>query len=192
MGHSKSKLTLCTDELDFLERNTSLGRAEIKRWYKEFQRTCPGGRLGRDQFLALYDKFNLNVNTKEYCEHVFRTFDRDKNNTIEFSEFLLAINVMGNGTVEEKLMWSFKMFDIDDNGSIDRNEMKKIIKSIYGMLGPNASSMIDISPETKAMGIFDRLDRNKNDKITRQEFVQGCLKDTRQFSIFYYFKKIWK
>ena len=177
MGARKSKLKLCKNEIEFLQRHTSLERSEIKKWYKEFRKNCPSGRLAKDQFIELYKIFSAYENTEEYCHHIFRTFDKDKDGTINFSEFLLAINVMGSGTVEEKLMWSFKMFDIDENGSIDLNEMTKIVSSIYDMLGSNANVMTDLTPKARAKAVFDQLDKNEDQLITQQEFVRGCLKD---------------
>ena len=37
-----------------------------------------------------------------------RTFDTDKNGSIDFKEFLLAIDVTSNGCPEEKLNWAFR------------------------------------------------------------------------------------
>ena len=177
MGARKSKLKLCKDEIEFLQRHTSLSRQEIKKWYKGFRRNCPSGKLEKEQFIDLYKIFCPYQNTEEYCYHIFRTFDKDNDGTIIFSEFMLAINIMGSGTVEEKLMWSFRMFDIDENGSIDLDEMTKIVQSIYGMLGSNADVMIESTPEARAKAVFDKLDKNEDQLITQQEFVRGCLKD---------------
>ena len=38
----------------------------------------------------------------------YRTFDTDKNGSIDFKEFLLAIDVTSNGCPEEKLNWAFR------------------------------------------------------------------------------------
>jgi Ca2+-binding EF-hand superfamily protein len=35
---------------------------------------------------------------------------------------------LAKGNPEKKLKWAFKMYDIDSNGSIDRQEMLKIIE----------------------------------------------------------------
>ena len=116
-------------------------------------------------------------NAKEFCQHLFRTFDKDKNGYIDFVEFMLAINITGKGTAEEKLVWSFKIYDIDGNGMIDVNEMAKVVESIYAMLGPNALTMTDVTPEDRAKSIFQQLDKNGDDMLTQREFVSGCLRD---------------
>ena len=51
------------------------------------------------------------MNAKKFCEHVFRTFDTDKNGFIDFKEFLLAIDVTSSGSAEKKLSWAFRYKD---------------------------------------------------------------------------------
>ena len=88
---------------------------------------------------------------KDHFILAFRTFDRDKNNFIDFKEFLLAIDVTSGGSPKEKLQWAFRwrpvhqlagspsslcrMYDVDGNGVIDLQEMVKIVASIYKMMG---------------------------------------------------------
>ena len=43
-------------------------------------------------------------------------------------------------TPEEKLIWAFKMYDVDNSGVIDRKEMENVMKSIYQMLGERLGS----------------------------------------------------
>ena len=71
--------------------------------------------------LQIYSKCFPAGNAEEFCVHVFRTFDTDRNGTIDFKEFLLAIDVTSSGSPEEKLNWAFRcvsMFSTDD-GSVD-------------------------------------------------------------------------
>ena len=84
---------------------------------------CPDGLLTQSAFMKIYSKCFPAGNAKEFCDHVFRfqlisfeyflilifrTFDRDKNNFIDFKEFLLAIDVTSGGSPKEKLQWAFR------------------------------------------------------------------------------------
>ena len=84
--------------------------------------------MSRQKFLEVYSEFFPNGNAEGFCEHVFRTFDTDSGGTIDFKEFLLAINITSSGKVSDKLNWAFSMYDIDGNGTIEKSEMVQIIK----------------------------------------------------------------
>ena len=38
---------------------------------------------------------------------------------------MLALHATSHGSPEEKLAWAFRMYDVDGNGSIDFNEMRR-------------------------------------------------------------------
>ena len=92
-----------------------------------FQRDCPSGQLTRKKFLEVYSGFFPDGNAEKFCEHVFRTFDADHSELIDFKEFLLAINITSAGKPEEKLEWAFQMYDINADGTIEKKEMVEII-----------------------------------------------------------------
>lgn len=50
-----------------------------------------------------------------------------QDNTIDFLEFVAALNLVFRGDLEHKLRWSFKVYDKDGNGFVDREELKSII-----------------------------------------------------------------
>lgn len=47
---------------------------------------------------------------------------------MDFLEYVAAINLVLRERLEDKLQWSFKVFDSDDNGRLDRQELQKIVK----------------------------------------------------------------
>jgi len=211
MGQKESKDRLSKQDLEMLKTSTRFDEDTIIEWYRGFKSDCPDGRLTPKAFMAIYSKCFPTGNANEFCDHVFRTFDTDKNGFIDFKEFLLAIDVTSSGKPEEKLNWAFKgkrytglqrlgihalcraefvvllmyhikchMYDVDGNGFIDLNEMTKIVKSIYNMMGPNHVAMDQFeSPEARAEGIFKRMDVNNDGKVTKQEFVRCCLEDQK-------------
>jgi len=181
MGQKNSVGRLSKQDVDFLKMNTHYDESTINEWYKGFISDCPDGKLSPTAFMNIYSKCFPVGNAKEFCDHVFRTFDSDNNGVIDFKEFLLAIDVTSKGTPAQKLQWAFSMYDVDGNGSIDLQEMTKIVKSIYRMMGPNQKlpqedGMSD-SAEQRAEIIFKKMDINADGKVTRQEFVKCCQHD---------------
>ena len=108
MGNQCSGKGLSTSELEFLKQNTSYNEKTIKEWHAGFVADCPDGKLSPAAFMKIYSKGFPDADSKEFCDHVFRAFDRDMDGVIDFKEFLQAINVTSSGTLEEKLRWTFR------------------------------------------------------------------------------------
>lgn len=51
-----------------------------------------------------------------------------QDNTLDFMEYVAALHLILRGNLEDRLKWSFKMYDKDGNGKLDRQEVKRIIK----------------------------------------------------------------
>eukprot|EP00090_Calanus_glacialis_P035499 TRINITY_DN60596_c0_g1_i1.p1 TRINITY_DN60596_c0_g1~~TRINITY_DN60596_c0_g1_i1.p1 ORF type:complete len:191 (-),score=46.81 TRINITY_DN60596_c0_g1_i1:153-725(-) len=180
MGAKASRERLSKEDLEFLARNTHYEEDTISDWYRGFKQDCPDGRLNPEAFMKIYSKCFPMGKTSQFCDHVFRTFDTDRNGFIDFKEFLLAIDVTSSGTPEEKLSWAFRMYDVDGNGWIDLIEMTKLVKSIYAMMGPNkVQQEQQETAEERAKEIFMRMDKNADGRVTRDEFIQTCLVDEK-------------
>ena len=108
MGAKSSKSRLSKEDLEFLKEKTRYDEETIVEWYRGFMTDCPDGHLNRPVFMKIYSRCFPAGNAGEFCEHVFRTFDSDKNGFIDFKEFLLAIDVTSGGSPEEKLSWAFR------------------------------------------------------------------------------------
>ena len=86
MGAKNSKDRLNKDDLDFLKTNTHYDEDTINEWYKGFKQDCPDGRLDPQAFMKIYSKCFPSGNAGEFCDHVFRTFDVDKNGSLDKKE----------------------------------------------------------------------------------------------------------
>lgn len=71
----------------------------------KLQQDCPSGRLTPAKFVDMYKMFFPNGNAEEFCDHVFRTFDRDKNGFIDFkvSRDLLLGQFIGGAAAAGRL-----------------------------------------------------------------------------------------
>lgn len=68
--------------------------------------------------------------SRVFVDHIFRIFDDDKNGTIEFKEFILALAVTQLQSERDKLSWAFRLYDIDGGGTINVTEMQQIIETL--------------------------------------------------------------
>ena len=67
-------------------------------------------------------------------------------------------------TFNEMVETTFKNADLNKNSTIERNELAVLLKSIYGTLGINPPEESEIDQE------FNRLDENKDGKLSKEEF----------------------
>ena len=89
-------------------RNAWSDVGDFQEWYKGFISDCPNGKLTPSAFVKIYSQCFPSGNARDFCDHIFRTFDTDGNGYIDFREFLLAIDITSSGTAEEKLGWAFR------------------------------------------------------------------------------------
>ena len=48
----------------------------------------------------------------DFVRYVFDVFDDDDSGTIEFEEFMFALSITSRGSLEERLDWAFRLYDL--------------------------------------------------------------------------------
>ncbi len=141
--------------------------------------------MSRKQFIAMYKSLFPKGDAERYARHVFRAFDTDKSNTVDFREFLIGLSMTSStSSPQTKLEWTFHVFDIDGNGLLTRRECLEVIECIvrFNQSLQNDPSNGDIDQiiniaKRSMMKIFENANEHSMDKLTMSQFVQGCLKD---------------
>lgn len=55
-------------------------------------------------------------------------------------EFVQGLSILSRGSMDEKLQWTFSLYDINGDGYITRDEMTDIVTAIYELMGRHPDS----------------------------------------------------
>ncbi|MBN3311483.1 GUC1B protein, partial [Atractosteus spatula] len=146
--------------------------------YKKFVVECPSGALFLHEFKRFFG-IDPNCDASEYADSMFRAFDKNGDNTIDFLEYVAALNLVLRGKLEHKLRWSFKVYDKDGNGCVDKSELREIIQAIYKLKKNSRQDKAAqfLTPDEVCERIFQIVDANGDGQLTLDEFIEGARKD---------------
>ncbi|XP_069484203.1 guanylyl cyclase inhibitory protein-like isoform X4 [Ambystoma mexicanum] len=146
-----------------LPRKTTTYVFELHEWYRKFVQECPSGLITLHEFRRQFCDCTVGNESSEYAEQIFRALDNNGDGIVDFREYVTAISLLVQGTPEDKLRWSFKLYDKDRDGAITRPEMLEIMQAVYKM--SVAASLTRVNPLTAeecTNRIFIRLDKDRN------------------------------
>ncbi|XP_055550505.1 Kv channel-interacting protein 4-like isoform X1 [Wyeomyia smithii] len=158
---------------------TRFTEAEIKRIYRGFKAECPAGIIREETFKFIYSQFfPQGANTGLYAHYVFNTLDKDHTGILSFENFVQGLSILSRGSLEEKLCWTFSLYDINHDGKITREEMTDIVIAIYELMGAREDGGSDDAQiKSKVEKVFQKMDTNCDGVITIEEFLDCCRKD---------------
>ncbi|MEQ2248167.1 Kv channel-interacting protein 4 [Ilyodon furcidens] len=81
---------------------------------------CPSGVVNEDTFKDIYAQFFPQGDASTYAHFLFNAFDTDHNGSVSFEDFVMGLSILLRGTVQEKLIWAFNLYDINKDGYITK------------------------------------------------------------------------
>ncbi|XP_043269251.1 Kv channel-interacting protein 1-like [Venturia canescens] len=167
------------DSLASLCRATRFTEAELKRIYRGFKAECPTGVVREDTFKCIYSQFfPQGANTSQYAHYVFNTLDQDHSGILSFEDFVTGLSILSRGSMDEKLRWTFSLYDINGDGCITKEEMTDIVTAVYELMGKFADpNMNHDGVREKVDRMFQKMDGNKDGVVTLSEFLEACRAD---------------
>lgn len=108
-------------------------------------------------------------------------------------DFVIGLSILSRGSLEEKLKWTFSLYDINGDGAITKEEMTEMIAAIYDLMGKCTEPIDEALLKAKVDGIFEvssvgwfsffeqfsqqKMDLNHDGVVTIDEFVNCCTTD---------------
>jgi serine/threonine-protein phosphatase 2B regulatory subunit len=100
--------------------------ADIKRIFARLQQLDT-----RDRGTVTYPDFLIAMqrDDSESSQRLFDLCDKDGTGEIDLREFILGLSQLTEATREDRLKFAFKLYDKDNSGYVDRDELTSILKS---------------------------------------------------------------
>eukprot|EP01080_Neovahlkampfia_damariscottae_P002875 gene2875-4718_t len=155
------------NELKTLIETTHFKQEEIVKLYELYKNIS--STKDEDGYIDKNDFSNiLGLKDSMFVDRMFALFDTNKDSKINFQEFISGLSVFSEkGTMDEKLKFSFKIYDEDGDAFISREELYKLLASSL------TENNLEI-PKDQIDGIVDatfkEADTDKDGKISFDEY----------------------
>ncbi|XP_076813393.1 A-type potassium channel modulatory protein KCNIP1-like isoform X1 [Clavelina lepadiformis] len=169
----KPTLHFVPSSIERLQSITRFSRDELKTLYRNFKTECPHGIVSEEKFKSIYRGLFPTGEAEMYAHYAFHAFAHRDEEIINFEELAVGLSLLQKGTLEEKLRWTFRLYDINHDGYITREEMAKIVESVHLMVVE--PPLADESHLAHSEKIFNKFDRNGDGYVTFDEFYESCV-----------------
>ena len=135
-----------------------VGDEEAKKIYAKFEAVDKdkSGQIDVEEFFH-----GLKLEPTSFGERVFKVADVSHDGEIDFGEFFVAVYNFCSFNADSLLNFCFNIFDVDRSGSIERAEVKALVKMMRG----NSSKL-----DQKADALLKKMDRDGDGEMSLSEF----------------------
>lgn len=164
-------------EIREIQETTNFDNERIQLLRNEFQQINDGSGLTFLQFQKVfaravpdYDQKSLNLN------RMFDVFDSNQDGVVDFKELMSGLSIMYAGTLDEKLKFIFKAFDVGNKNYITLEEFTQLYKQVSSAFKFDYDlATFEEEFENTIRKDFKSLDKNNNGTLSFEEFKKIIL-----------------
>ena len=137
----------------------------LHRRFRYLDKDSSGG-ISLEEFQSIPD-----LEHNPLVQRVVSTFDEDANEEVEFDELVHSLTVFTQGNVEEKYRFTFKLYDVNNDGYISNGDLFRVLKAMVG------NNLTDVQLQQLVDRTIMQGDLDRDGKLSYDEFV-AMVEDT--------------
>eukprot|EP01113_Clastostelium_recurvatum_P026028 TRINITY_DN3125_c0_g1_i2.p1 TRINITY_DN3125_c0_g1~~TRINITY_DN3125_c0_g1_i2.p1 ORF type:complete len:198 (-),score=55.16 TRINITY_DN3125_c0_g1_i2:63-656(-) len=153
------------DLLENIRGRAKYNDKELQEWYNIFAKSR-GSTISRQDFVFEnlgYTRFG----DEAFWNNVFELIDTNRQGTISFDEWAIALSCLSTSNFDEKIEWIFNSIDSNEDGYLTIDEIDRIVRFLDRVPGHG---------KVTTQEVFATLDRSKDGRLTLVEFREGLEK----------------
>jgi len=169
VGGKKAGAKITFADIQEFERETCFSAHEILYLNHTYRDACDSdGCVDKEAFTLIFSNFNKSAKAVLFLDHIFRTWDVNKDGNLTFREFIHAMSVTSRGTAAQRAEYLFRLYDINGDQEITIDEFTSVLSLKI--------RRVELANITE---VFKEMDADGNGALTREEFVDACAKNKK-------------
>jgi len=140
---------------------------------KNSQNSKPRG-FNRNQFREILHK-TFNMTEDLLMDRVFKTFDKNNDGMIDDHEWVEGLAIFLRGDLEDKINYSFAVYDINNDGYISRDEMFQMLKTCQ--VRQNSEEDPDEGIKDLVEIALRKMDLDKDSRLSKHDFHDSIVEE---------------